>query len=99
VPTHRKVRAVIASISEDDWAPVTCPRAVRGQGELFPAWRYHAVFTDSPFETVQGEAQHRDHAIIEQVFADLNDGPLTHLPSGHFPANAAWLACAAICIT
>jgi hypothetical protein len=21
-----------------------------GQGELFPAWRYHAVFTDSPFE-------------------------------------------------
>jgi hypothetical protein len=25
------------------------PRAAAGQGELFPAWRYHAVFTDSPF--------------------------------------------------
>jgi hypothetical protein len=71
--------------------------APRGQGELFTAWRYHAVFTDSPFETVQAEAQHRDHAIIEQVFADLNDGPLAHLPSGHFPANAAWLTCATIC--
>jgi hypothetical protein len=55
-------------------------KAPAGQGELFPAWRCHAVFTDSPFEMIQAEAQHRDHAIIEQVFADLNDGPLAHLP-------------------
>ncbi len=67
-----------------------------GQEELFPAWRYHAVFTDSPFEMIQAEEHHRDHAVIEQVFADWNDGPLAHLPSGSFPANAAWLACAAI---
>src|SRR5215472_2890195 len=67
-----------------------------GQGELFPAWRYHAVFTDSPFEVIQAEQHHRGHAIIEQVFADWTDGPLAHLPSGSFPANAAWLACAAI---
>ncbi len=67
-----------------------------GQDELFPAWRYHAVFTDSPVELVQAEAQHRDHAIVEQVFADWTDGPMAHLPSGFFPANAAWLACAAI---
>jgi hypothetical protein len=67
-----------------------------GQDELFPAWRYHAVFTDSPFELIQAEEQHRDHAIVEQVFADWTDGPLAHLPSGVFPANAAWLACAAI---
>ena len=66
------------------------------QGELFPAWRYHAVFTDSPFEMIAAEEHHRGHAIIEQVFADWNDGPLAHLPSGSFPANAAWLACAAI---
>ncbi len=70
--------------------------AAPGQEELFPAWRYHAVFTDSPFEMIQAEEHHRDHAIIEQVFADWNDGPLAHLPSGSFPANAAWLACAAI---
>ena len=70
--------------------------ASAGQGELFPVWRYHAIFTNSPFEMIQAEEHHRDHAIIEQVFADWNDGPLAHLPSGSFPANAAWLACAAI---
>jgi len=71
-------------------------KAAEGQDELFRLWRYHAVFTDSPFELIQAEAQHRDHAIVEQVFADLTSGPLAHLPSGSFPANAAWLACAAI---
>jgi len=71
-------------------------QAAAGQDELFPAWRYHAVFTDSPVELVQAEEQHRDHTIVEQVFADRTDGPLAHLPSGVFPANAAWLACAAI---
>jgi hypothetical protein len=67
-----------------------------GQGELFPAWRYHAVFTDSPFILPQAEAQHRGHAQVEQVLADWSDGPLAHLPSGSFPANAAWLVLAAI---
>ena len=71
-------------------------QAAAGQDELFPAWRYHAVFTDSPFGLVQAEGQHRDHAVVEQVFADWTDGPLAHLPSGFFPANAAWLTCAAI---
>jgi hypothetical protein len=71
-------------------------QAPAGQGELFPAWRYHAVFTDSPVELIQAEEQHRDHAVVEQVFADWTDGPLAHLPSGIFPANAAWLTCAAI---
>jgi len=71
-------------------------RDAAGQGELFCAWRYHAVFTDSPFATLQAEQHHRDHARVEQVFADLAGGPLAHLPSGSFPANAAWLACAAI---
>lgn len=68
-----------------------------GQGELFATWRYHAVFTDSPMVLVQAEAQHRGHAVIEQTFADLIDGPLAHLPSGVFHANAAWLVLA--CIT
>jgi Transposase DDE domain group 1 len=67
-----------------------------GQGELFPVWRYHAVFTDSPFELVQAEGQHRDHAVVEQVFADVTSGPLAHMPSGMFAANAAWLAIAAM---
>jgi hypothetical protein len=71
-------------------------KAAEGQGELFPAWRYHAVFTDSPFELVQSEGHHRDHAIVEQVIADLGAGPLAHLPSGVFTANAAWLVLAAM---
>jgi hypothetical protein len=71
-------------------------KASAGQDELFPAWRYHAVFTDSPFELIQAEGQHRDHAIVEQVFADLTSGPLAHMPSGVFAANAAWLSIAAM---
>jgi Transposase DDE domain group 1 len=71
-------------------------KAAEGMDELFPAWRYHAVFTDSPFGLVQAEAQHRDHAVVEQVFADVSSGPLAHMPSGVFAANAAWLSIAAI---
>jgi hypothetical protein len=71
-------------------------KAAGGQDELFDIWRYHAVFTDSPFVMLQAEEQHRGHAIVEQVFADWSGGPLAHLPSGSFPANAAWLALAAI---
>jgi hypothetical protein len=66
------------------------------QGELFAAYRYHAVFTDSPLPMLQAESTHRAHAIIEQVNADLKNGPLAHLPSGKFTANAAWLVLAAI---
>ncbi len=71
-------------------------QAADGQDELFAIWRYHAVFTDSPFELVQAEGQHRDHAVVEQVFADVTSGPLAHMPSGVFAANAAWLSIAAM---
>jgi hypothetical protein len=71
-------------------------QAGAGQDELFAVWRYHAVFTDSPFELLQAEGQHRDHAVVEQVFADVTSGPLAHMPSGVFAANAAWLSIAAI---
>jgi Transposase DDE domain group 1 len=67
-----------------------------GQTEAFAVYRYHAVFTDSAEPMLAAEATHRDHAIVEQVIADLKDSALAHLPSGVFTANAAWLACAAI---
>ena len=67
-----------------------------GQGELFKSWRYHPVFTDSPFTMLQAELQHRQHAVIEQVFADGKSGPLAHLPSGNFQTNNAWLTLRAI---
>ena len=71
-------------------------KAAEGQDELFAVWRYHPVFTDSPFTLAQAEEQHRDHAVAEQVFADWTSGPMAHLPSGRFAANAAWLTLAAI---
>lgn len=83
-------RLVVRRIRRDD------PRQSPGQEELLPSYRYHAVFTDSPYTLVQAEAQHRQHAIIEQVNADLIAGPLAHLPSGRFSANDAWLTCAGI---
>jgi len=71
--------------------PITVPK---GQTEAFAVYRYHAVFTDSAEPMLAAEATHRDHAIIEQVIAELKNGPLAHLPSGMFNANAAWLLCA-----
>jgi Transposase DDE domain group 1 len=65
--------------------------AAQGQGELFTAYRYHAVFIDTPFPLVQAESQHRGHAIIEQINADLIDGALAQLPCADFHANPAWL--------
>jgi hypothetical protein len=73
--------------------PTTVPA---GQTEAFAVYRYHAVFTDTSEPMLTAEATHRDHAIVEQVIAELKNGPLAHLPSGVFTANAAWLACAAI---
>jgi hypothetical protein len=73
--------------------PKTVPA---GQSEMFAVHRYHAVLTDSAEPMLAAEATHRDHAIVEQVIADLKDSALAHLPSGVFTANAAWLVCAAI---
>jgi hypothetical protein len=58
--------------------------------------RHHAVFTNSPLPMLDAEADHRRHAIIEQVIADLKAGPLAHLPSGSFAANSASLVLATI---
>jgi len=66
------------------------------QGELFPGYRHHGVFTDSPLTMLQAEKSHRAHAIVEQVIADLKAGALARLPSGSFSANGAWLVLAAI---
>ena len=67
-----------------------------GQGQLFAQYRHHGVFTDSPLTMLQAETDHRGHAIVEQVIADLKASALAHLPSGSFAANSAWLVLAAI---
>ena len=63
------------------------------QGELFATYRHHAFITNSTLSTIEADQRHRDHALVEQVIAELKDGPLAHLPSGKYAANAAWAAC------
>ena len=60
---------------------------------LFASYSYHGCITDRDGETLEPEADHRRHAEIENAIRDIkyNMG-LNHLPSGHFAANAAWLA-------
>lgn len=64
------------------------------QPGLFDLYRFHAVFTTSALDTVAADKTHRQHAVIEQVNADLKASALAHLPSGVFTANAAWLVVA-----
>jgi len=67
-----------------------------GQDELFASWRHHGFVTNSTLAAVAADETHRDHAIVEQVIAELKSGALAHAPSGKFDANAAWLALACL---
>ena len=71
-------------------------RLVGPQAQLWPDWRHFAFITNRTEDITIVEAEHRDHAVVEQVIADLKGGPLAHLPSGRFAANGAWLTCAAM---
>jgi hypothetical protein len=67
-----------------------CPDA---QLRLFPSWGYHAFISDRPGDPVALTADHRRHAAVEATIRDLKYGVgRKHFPSGHFGANAAWLA-------
>jgi Transposase DDE domain group 1 len=57
---------------------------------LFPDWRYFAFITNRADELGLVEREHRQHAVIELAIRDHKDGPLRHMPSGRFCANAAW---------
>jgi hypothetical protein len=71
-------------------------RLLGAQAELFPDWRHFAFLTNRTEEIALVEAEHRDHAVVEQVISDLKDQALAHFPSGHFHANGAWTVLAAI---
>ena len=92
--------------NEPDAAPVRLiVRRVKpthgSQLALFASYSYHGFITDRDGDTLELEADHRRHAEIENAIRDpassagqaLKYGVgLNHLPSGRFPANAAWLA-------
>jgi DDE family transposase len=71
-------------------------RLVGPQAELWPDWRHFAFITNRSDELTVVEAEHRDHAVVEQVIADLKDQALAHFPSGHFHANGAWTVLGAL---
>jgi len=59
---------------------------------LFVDYSYHAFVTDRKGKTLELEADHRRHAVVEDAIRDLKYGVgLNHMPSGRFAANAAWL--------
>jgi len=61
--THRvSARLIVRRVKRLN--PGTVPA---GQHELFAAYRHHAVFTNSTASMLTAEAEHRDHAIVEQV--------------------------------
>jgi hypothetical protein len=68
------------------------------QAQLFPDWRHHAFITNvTGHDAVTADAFHRNHAVVELAIRELKEGAgLEHCPSGHYSANAAWLAAAVL---
>ena len=70
-------------------------KAAAGQDELFPVWRYHAVFTDSPFDDPGRRAAPRPRCRGAGL-RRRHQRPARSHASGVFAANAAWLSIAAM---
>ena len=84
---HRIVRLVVRRTRLADTA----------QARLFPEWRHHSFITNRhDLNTIEADRFHRAHAVVELAIRELKDGAAEHIPSGHYPANAAWVACAVI---
>ena len=68
------------------------------QRRLWPDWRHHAFITsDTKISMIAADQFHREHAVVELAIRDLKEGAgLDHIPSGHYHANAAWLACSVL---
>lgn len=96
--------AYTTSRRSDGQPPVTVRMIVRRtrlvgqQAALWPDWRYHVFVTNRPDTDVTLiDREHRHHAVVELAIRDLKEGAgVSHVPSGHFSANGAWLACAAL---
>jgi hypothetical protein len=71
-------------------------RLVGPQAELWPDWRHFCFLTNRDEDITLVEAEHRDHAVVEQVISDLKDQAMAHFPSGNFNANGAWTVLGAL---
>jgi hypothetical protein len=81
-PKHPEVRLIVRRVRPTPGSQLA----------LFATYDYHAFITDREGETVYLEADHRRHAVVEDVIRDLKYGVgVNHLPSGRFCANAVWM--------
>ena len=72
-------------------------RLLGRQAQLWPDWRHFGLVTDLGADAIDLDAFHRNHATVELAIRDLKEGSgLSHVPSGQFSANAAWLLCAVL---
>jgi hypothetical protein len=71
-------------------------RLLGKQAELWPNWRHFCFVTNRIEQLALVEAEHRDHAVVEQVIADVKDQALVHFPPGEFNANGAWTVIGAL---
>ncbi len=67
------------------------------QQRLWPDWRHHAFNANTETDTAAADEFHRAHAVVELAIRDIKEGAgLEHVPSGHYGANCAPLACAVL---
>jgi hypothetical protein len=90
-----------AEVAEGDYRGlrliVRRTRLTGPQATLWPDWRHFAFLTDLEGDALEIDAFHRQHAVVELAIRDLKEGAgLSHIPSGSFNANAAWLLCAVL---
>jgi hypothetical protein len=85
----------VAQVAETDYQDmrliVRRTRLVGPQAKLWPDWRPHAFVSNRTGTSVELDADHRRHAVVELAIRDLKEGSgLCHCPSGNFFANSAW---------
>ena len=69
-------------------------RATPALARLAPPRLHHST---PKVSMIAADRFHREHAVVELAIRDLKEGAgLDHIPSGHYHANAAWLACAVL---
>jgi len=95
-PKKRQIPCRLVVCRVERLNKATLAAAEAGQDQLFTTWRHHRFVTNSTLTAVAADETHRNHAIIEQVIAELKSGPHAHTPSGKFTANAAWLTLACL---
>ena len=92
----RAARAGLAErlIAGRPWPVVS---GLRPGAEGIRVGRGHGTGADSIAD--MAVVRHTGNAVIQQIIADLKDGPVAQFPSGSFAASTAWLVLAAMAST